>query len=51
MGIFFGQVAGLFFLDTRIILTITAVLALADIGLVYLGVGLFQRETILTKWK
>ena len=51
MGIFFGQVAGLFFLNTRIILAITAVLALADIGLVYLGVGLFQRETILTKWK
>ena len=51
LGVFFGQVAGLFLLDTRFILASAAVLALADAGLVYLSVGLFQRETILTKWK
>ncbi len=51
LGIFFGQMAGLFLLDTRFILATAAVLVLVDIGLVYLGVGLFQRETILTKWK
>jgi ABC-2 type transport system permease protein len=51
LGVFFGQMGGLFLLDTRFILVTAAVLALVDIGLVYLGVGLFQRETILTKWK
>ena len=51
LGVFFGQMAGLFLLDTRFILATAIVLALADIGLVYLGVGMFQRETILTKWK
>jgi hypothetical protein len=43
--------AGLFLLDTRLILAVAVVLVLVDIGLVYLGVGMFQRETILTKWK
>jgi len=51
LGLVFGQMAGLFLLDTRLILAAAAVLVLADIGLVYLGVGMFQRETILTKWK
>jgi ABC-2 type transport system permease protein len=51
LGVFFGQMAGLFMLDTRFILASAAVLALVDAGLVYLSVGLFQRETILTKWK
>jgi ABC-2 type transport system permease protein len=51
LGVFFGQMAGLFLLDTRFILATAAVLALVDAGLVYLSVGLFQRETILTKWK
>jgi hypothetical protein len=27
------------------------VLVVADVGLVYAGARLFQRETILTKWK
>lgn len=51
LGVFFGQMAGLFILDTRFILATAVVLVLVDIGLVYLGVRLFQRETILTKWK
>ena len=51
LGFFFGQMAGLFLLDTRLILAVAVVLVLVDIGLVYLGVGMFQRETILTKWK
>jgi ABC-2 type transport system permease protein len=51
LGMFFGQMAGLFLLDTQLILATAAVLALVDIGLVYLGVEMFQRETILTKWK
>jgi len=51
LGIFFGQMAGLFLLDTRLILAAATALVLMDIGLVYLGVKLFQRETILTRWK
>ena len=51
LGMFFGQMAGLFLLDTQLILATAVALALVDIGLVYLGVEMFQRETILTKWK
>ena len=51
LGVFFGQMAGVFLLDTRFIVVTAVVLTLVDVGLVYLGVGLFQRETILTKWK
>jgi len=51
LGVFLGQMGGLFLLDTRFILATAVVLVLVDIGLVYLGVGLFQRETILTQWK
>ena len=51
LGVFFGQMAGLFLLNTSFILVTAAVLVLVDAGLVYLSVGLFQRETILTKWK
>jgi ABC-2 type transport system permease protein len=50
LGIFFGQIAGLFLLDTRFVLATAAVLVLVDAGLVYVSAGLFQRETILTKW-
>jgi len=34
-----------------IILLITGVLALVNVGLLRLGVSLFDRETILTRWK
>jgi len=32
-------------------LVAVGVLVLVDVGLIYLGARLFQRETILTKWK
>lgn len=51
LAIFFGQMAGLFLLNAQLILLTGLVLALVDVGLLYLGVGLFQREAILTKWK
>ncbi|HEX9117074.1 MAG TPA: ABC transporter permease subunit [Anaerolineae bacterium] len=51
LGIFFAQMAGLVLMDTRFILILAAALAVVDVGLVYLGVGLFQREAILTRWK
>ncbi|MGB8645096.1 MAG: ABC transporter permease subunit [Anaerolineae bacterium] len=51
LGVFFGQIAGLILVDAGFMLTVVAVMLLVDAALVYLGVGLFQRETILTKWR
>lgn len=51
LGLFFGQIAGLFFLNRQIILAFAGVLILLDIMMVYIAVRLFQRETILTRWK
>ena len=49
--VLFGQLAGLFVLNTALILVAIVVMALVDIGLVYTGTQLFQRETILTRWR
>lgn len=51
LGLFFGQISGLFFLNQQAILIIALVLSLIDLGMLYLAVQLFQRETILTRWK
>jgi len=49
--IFFGSIFGLFALTTSTMLLFGAATFLVDIGLMILGVKLFQRETILTRWK
>ncbi len=51
LAIFFAQIAGVILVNAQFMALAAGVLALADVGLVYLGVRLFQRETILTKWK
>ncbi len=51
LGLFFAQMAGLLFLDSRLTLLLVVAMALLDMGLLWLAVSLFQRETILTKWK
>lgn len=51
LGLFFGQITGLFLINRMIILLLAAFLLVLDAGLVYLAVRLFQRETILTRWK
>lgn len=51
LGVFFGQLAGLILLDVRFVLAAAVILAGVDAGLIYLGVRLFERETILTRWK
>jgi len=51
LALFFGQLAGLFILNRQLILFIAAALVLLDGLMVYLAVQLFQRETILTRWK
>ncbi len=51
MAVFMGQMGGLLLIDVNFVLLSIAVVLFADAGLVYLGVGLFQRETILTQWR
>ena len=51
MAVFFGQIAGLFILNSTLILLMCVVLAFLDVLVIYLAVRLFQRETILTRWK
>jgi len=49
--LFFGQIVGLIFLSRRLVLILCLVLTVVDALLVYLAVQLFQRETILTRWR
>lgn len=49
--LFFGTIFGLVPLTTATMLLVGGVMVLLDIGLMILGVKLFQRETILTRWK
>lgn len=51
LGLFFGQIAGLFFINQQLILWMAAGLVVIDAGLLAFAVQLFQRETILTRWK
>jgi ABC-2 type transport system permease protein len=51
LAVLFGQIAGVIVLDLRFMLVGVAVLVILDIGVAALGARLFQRETILTKWK
>ncbi len=48
--VFFGQIAGLIMVDVGFVLIASVAMVLVDAGLFYVGVGLFQRETILTRW-
>lgn len=49
--VLFGQIAGLLVVNSRLMLLVSAVLLVLDIGFVNLGARLFQREAILTRWK
>jgi ABC-2 type transport system permease protein len=51
LALVFGQIAGVIILNVQFMLYAVGVLVLADAALIYLGARLFQRETILTKWK
>ena len=50
-GLLIAQLAGGFEVTVPVILAITGVMAVANVGLIRLGVALFDRETILTRWK
>src|SRR5262245_19223671 len=51
LAVLFGQIAGIIVLNLTFMLVSVVVLVLLDIGVAILGTRLFQRETILTKWK
>ncbi len=46
-----GQAVGLILINREIMLIIFVVVALLDVALLYLAIRLFQRETILTRWR
>jgi ABC-2 type transport system permease protein len=48
---FFGQISGLFVLNAQIIAVVAVVLVLFDGLMFYLATRIFQRESILTRWK
>lgn len=49
--IFFGQLAGVLFLNRKLVVLLALGLLAIDVLMVYLAVRLFQRETILTRWR
>jgi len=51
LAAFFGQMAGIIILNNRFMIMSAIVLGLVDLVLIYLSIRLFQRETIITRWK
>jgi len=51
LGLFFGQISGLILVDQTLVLWMALGVGLLDAVLMVLAVQLFQRETILTRWK
>lgn len=51
LALFFGQMAGLLIIDRQLVIVIVLALVLVDGLMTYFSVQLFQRETILTRWK
>jgi len=51
IGLFVGQSTGLIFVNEQIILWMAIGLLVLDLGLFAFATQLFQRETILTRWK
>lgn len=51
LALLFGQLAGLLVINLQLMLVVIVCLILIDILLIYFGARLFQRETILTRWK
>jgi len=49
--VLFGQIAGFIVLNPTTMLLFILALGIIDIGVIYAGARLFQRETILTRWK
>jgi ABC-2 type transport system permease protein len=51
VGLFVAQSLGLILVNEQLILWMAAILFVLDIGMLFFATQLFQRETILTRWK
>ena len=51
LAVFFGRIAGFFMINETLILWTAVALVSIDAGLLALAIQLFQRDTILTRWK
>ena len=51
VGLFVGQSTGLIFINEQLILWMAIGLSVLDIALIAFAIQIFQRETILTRWK
>ncbi|MBN2149063.1 MAG: ABC transporter permease subunit [Anaerolineales bacterium] len=51
IGLFFGQISGFILFSRTVVLIMAAVLLVLDLLLIYLTVHIFERESILTRWK
>lgn len=51
MMLIFGQLAGLFTINVQVMLFFSLALLVVDVAMVLISARLFQRETILTRWK
>jgi ABC-2 type transport system permease protein len=51
LAIFFGQMFGVLLVNRELVLAFAGIILLIDAGLIMLSIRLFQRETILTRWK
>jgi ABC-2 type transport system permease protein len=51
LGLVFAQLAGFIVINIFVMLLFIGGMAMLDVGLIYLGIRIFQRENILTRWK
>jgi ABC-2 type transport system permease protein len=51
LALFFGRIAGFVLINEALIMWMAVALVLIDAGLIALAINLFQRDTILTRWK
>jgi ABC-2 type transport system permease protein len=51
LGLFFGQMAGLFVINKQIISIAALCLVVIDMIALYIAIHIFDREAILTRWK
>lgn len=51
MVVLFGQISGLILINLQLVLVAIVAIFILDIGAIFLGAWLFQRENILTRWK
>jgi ABC-2 type transport system permease protein len=51
LALFFGQMTGVLMLSVPLVLLIAFILLAVDVAMLALAVSIFQRESILTRWK